>query len=164
MAGGRRALLCAPRLFILGQVQRAQGRLDAAARTYRQALEIGAPPGRPALLAAGIGYAGLAEVTYQRNELDAALRYVTEAIARGRQLAHTQPLAASLVTPGVDPAGHGDKMGAREAMDEAERMAPSPSVAELFNPGPGAAGAASAGPGRCRCGRPLGAGARPQRS
>ena len=32
----------------LGQVQRAQGRLDAAVGTYRQALEISAAPGRPA--------------------------------------------------------------------------------------------------------------------
>jgi hypothetical protein len=30
----------------LGQVQRAQGRLDAAHRTYQQTLEITAPPGR----------------------------------------------------------------------------------------------------------------------
>src|SRR5262249_61193369 len=35
--------------FLLGQVQRAQGKLDAAARTYRQAVEMGAPPSRPAL-------------------------------------------------------------------------------------------------------------------
>ena len=34
--------------YHLGQIQRAQGRLDAAARTCRQALEITAPPGRPA--------------------------------------------------------------------------------------------------------------------
>ena len=64
----------------LGQVQRAQGRLDAAAGTYRQALEVTAAPGRPALPAAGIAYVGLAEVAYQRNELDTALRHVTEGI------------------------------------------------------------------------------------
>ena len=33
---------------LLGQVQRAQGRLDAALGTYQQALEIAAGPGRPA--------------------------------------------------------------------------------------------------------------------
>jgi len=48
--------------YRLGQVQRAQGRLDAALGIYRQALDITAPPGRPALPAAGIGYVGLAEV------------------------------------------------------------------------------------------------------
>ena len=46
---------------LLGLVQRAQGRLDAAAGAYRLALPV-----------AGIGYAGLAEVAYQRDELDAA--------------------------------------------------------------------------------------------
>src|SRR5712671_1379966 len=56
----------------LGQVQRAQGRLDAAEETYRQALEIYGPHGRPVPSAAGVGYVGLAEVAYQRNELDTA--------------------------------------------------------------------------------------------
>src|SRR5262249_62431513 len=72
--------------FLLGQVQRAQGKLDAAARTYRQAAEIGAPSGRPALPSAGVGYEGLAELAYQRNELDAALRHVTDGIAALRAL------------------------------------------------------------------------------
>ena len=56
--------------YELGQVQRAQGRLDAAARTCQQALESTAVPGRPPLPAAGPAYVGLAEVAYQRNELD----------------------------------------------------------------------------------------------
>lgn len=70
---------------LLGRVRRAQGKLDAAAGIYRQAVEIGAPPGRPALPAAGIGYLGLAAVAYQRNELDTALRDVAEGIALCRQ-------------------------------------------------------------------------------
>ena len=79
---------------ILGQVQRAQGHLDAAAMACRQALETTAPRGRPPLPAAGPAYVGLAEVAYQRNELDAALRHVTDGIALCRQLAYTPPLAA----------------------------------------------------------------------
>jgi LuxR family transcriptional regulator, maltose regulon positive regulatory protein len=67
----------------LGQVQRAQGRLDAALGTYQQAPEVDAGP-------ASVGMAG---VLYERGELDAALRHVTEGIARCRQLAYTQPLA-----------------------------------------------------------------------
>ena len=122
--------------YLLGQVQRAQGRLDAAVGTYRQALEIGAPPDRPALPSAGIGYGGLAEVAYQRNELDAALRYVTEAIAHCQRLTYTQPLAASLVTLAWIRQAGGDEAGAIKAMDEAERVAPGPSVADPFNPVP----------------------------
>ena len=59
---------------ILSQVQRAQGHLDAAALACQLALETTAPPGRPPLPAARPAYVGLAEVAYQRNELDAALR------------------------------------------------------------------------------------------
>jgi LuxR family transcriptional regulator, maltose regulon positive regulatory protein len=70
--------LAAPSCHLLGQVQLAQGRLDAALGTYRQALEIATLPGRPVLPVAGIGYVGLAKVAYQRNELNAALGQVTE--------------------------------------------------------------------------------------
>ena len=49
----------------------------------------------------------MAEVAYQRGELEAALRHVTEGIARCRQLNYTQPLATGLVDAGVDPAGQG---------------------------------------------------------
>ena len=90
----------------LGQVQRAQGRLDAAVRTCQQALEITAVPGRAPLPAAGPAYVGLAEVAYQRNELDIALQHVTEGIALCRQFVYTPPLAAGLADAGVDPAGH----------------------------------------------------------
>ena len=76
----------------------AQGRLDAAVRTCQQALEFTATPGRPPPPAAGPAYVGLAEVAYQRNELDTALRHVTEGIALCRQFVYTPPLAAGLAT------------------------------------------------------------------
>jgi len=41
---------------------------------------------------------GLAEMAYQPNELDTALRHVTEDIALCREFAYTPPLAAGLVT------------------------------------------------------------------
>jgi LuxR family maltose regulon positive regulatory protein len=49
-------------LYLLGQVQLAQGGLDASARTCRQALEITAVPGRPPPPTAGPAYVGLGEV------------------------------------------------------------------------------------------------------
>ena len=67
--------------YSLVQIQRAQGRPDAAAGTCRHMLEMTAEPGRPPLPAAGPGYVGLAEMAYQRNELETALRHVTEGIA-----------------------------------------------------------------------------------
>jgi LuxR family transcriptional regulator, maltose regulon positive regulatory protein len=120
----------------LGQVQRAQGRLDAAVGTYQQALEITAAPGRPAMPAAGIALIGTGEVAYQRNELDAALRQVTEGIERCRQLTYTQPLATGLAALAWIRQANGDPGGAREAIADAERVAPGPDVTSLLNPVP----------------------------
>jgi LuxR family maltose regulon positive regulatory protein len=134
-AAGERPL-AASACHFLGQVQRAQGRLDAALGTYQQALEITALPGQAAVPAAGIGYVGMAEVAYQRGELDAALGHVTEGIARCRRVNWTQPLATGLVTLAWIRQAKGDPAGALEAMGEAERAAPGPAVANLFNPVP----------------------------
>jgi ATP/maltotriose-dependent transcriptional regulator MalT len=123
-------------ILLLGQVRRAQGRLDAAADTYRQALEITAPSGRPAMPAAGIAYVGLAEVAYQQNQLDVALEHVTEGIAACRQLGFTQPLATGLARLAWIRHAQGDPAGAREAMAEAGRAAPGPDVTSLLNPVP----------------------------
>jgi LuxR family transcriptional regulator, maltose regulon positive regulatory protein len=122
--------------YLLAQVQRTQGKLDAAARTYRQAGEIGAPPDRPALPAAGIGSVCLAELAYQRNELDAAFEHVTEGIADLQQLNYTVLLASGLATLAWIRQARGDQAGALEAMGEAERVAPGPSVGDRFNPIP----------------------------
>jgi LuxR family transcriptional regulator, maltose regulon positive regulatory protein len=69
-------------------VRRAQGRLDAAVLTCEQALDSLVTSGRP-LPAAGPGYVGLAEIAYQRDELDVALRHATEGIALCRQFVYT---------------------------------------------------------------------------
>src|SRR6266540_2676550 len=121
---------------LLGLVQRAQGRLDAALGTYQQALEIAAGPGRPALPAAGIAQVGMAEVAYQRDELDAALEHVSEGIALCRQLTYSQPLATGLATLAWIRQAGGDAAGALEAIGEAARVAHGPGVTNLLNPVP----------------------------
>jgi LuxR family maltose regulon positive regulatory protein len=120
----------------LGRVRRAQGRLEPARAAYLAALEITTLPGRAAMPAAGIGYVGLAEVAYQRNDLDAAHRLVTEGIPLCRLLNWTQPLAAGLVTLAWIRQATGDPGEARDAMDEAERIAPDPATTGLLNPVP----------------------------
>ncbi len=122
--------------YHLGQVQCAQGRLDAAVGTHRQALEITAPRGVSTMSTAGMGYVGMAGVAYQRGELDAALRYVTEGIAHCRQLTYTQPLAAGLATLAWIRQATGDPAGAMEAIGEAEQLTSGIAVADLFNPVP----------------------------
>src|SRR5262249_18450910 len=59
--------------YDLGRIQRAQGRLDAALATYRQALEPGADVAGDQQPYLGMAHVGLAAVLYERGELTAAL-------------------------------------------------------------------------------------------
>jgi LuxR family maltose regulon positive regulatory protein len=120
--------------YQLGQIQRAQGRLDAAVRTYRQALEAIAVAGQPPPPAAGPAYTGLAEVAYQQNELDAALQHVSEGIALCRRFIYTAALATGLVTLAWIRQATGDPAGALAAMSEARKAAPH--SGGLLNPVP----------------------------
>ena len=114
-------------------IQLAQGRPDAAALTCRQALDTLVTAGRPSP-AAGPGHVGLAGVAYQRNELGAALRHVTEGIALCRQFVYTPPLAAGLVTLAWIRQASGDPAGALDASEEAGQASAGP--AGLLNPVP----------------------------
>ena len=107
----------------LGQVQRAQDRLDAAALTCQQELENAAEHGHPPLPAAGPAYAGLADVAYQRNELDTALRHAREGIALCLAVRLHRTDGRVPGHAGMDPAGSGNPAGAREAMGEAIQAA-----------------------------------------
>jgi LuxR family maltose regulon positive regulatory protein len=123
-------------VYQLGQVQRARGRLDAAAETYQKTLDIAAASGPPPAPPAGPAYVGLAEVAYQRNELDSALWQVTEGIALCRQFLYPAPLGTGLVTLAWIRQACGDPGGALEAMGEAGRTTLGPGVTSLLNPVP----------------------------
>jgi LuxR family maltose regulon positive regulatory protein len=120
--------------YQLAQVQRALGRLDAAVQTYEQALNAMAVPGRPPAPTVAMVYVGLAELAYQRNELDKALRYVTEGIALERQFLYGISPTAGLVTLAWIRQAVGDHAGALEAIGEAESTSPAP--AGVLNPFP----------------------------
>ena len=119
--------------YSLVLIQRAQGRLDAAVQTCEQALDSLVTSGQPAP-AAGLGYVGLAEVAYQRNELDSALRHATEGIALCRKFVYSVALADGLATLAMIRQATGDPAGALEAITEAQQAAPGP--AGLLNPAP----------------------------
>ena len=119
----------------LGQVRRAQGRLDAALDAYQQALEIGTESGRP-LPPAGVAQVRMSEVLYERDELDAALRRVTEGVGLCRQLAFSQPLANGLATLARIRQARADPAGALGALGEAEQVAAGPDMAGLLNLAP----------------------------
>jgi LuxR family transcriptional regulator, maltose regulon positive regulatory protein len=121
--------------YDLSQVQRAQGHLDAALATYREALEIAGEGGRqPPHL--GIAHVGLAEVLYERDEVAAALDHATRGVTLCRQLAFTPPLAAGLAILARIRQAHGDPAAAIAAMGEAGQVELSPQVIALLNPVP----------------------------
>jgi LuxR family maltose regulon positive regulatory protein len=120
--------------YDLGEVQRAQGNLDAALATHRQALDTFAESGRTALT--GPAHVGLAQILYERNELDAALDHATRGVTLSRELAYTPPQATGLAVVARIRHAHGDPAGALEAMGEAGQMGLSPQVIALFNPVP----------------------------
>jgi LuxR family maltose regulon positive regulatory protein len=120
----------------LGRMRRARGDLDTALASYQQAMEIAAPPGQTALPAAGIVHVRMAEVAYQRNELDKALQHVTRGIEPCRLLVYTQALATAFVTLAWIRHAAGDSAGAADAAEEARRCAVSSNIASLLNPVP----------------------------
>jgi LuxR family maltose regulon positive regulatory protein len=121
--------------YDLGQVQRAQGRLDAALHTYQQGLEMASEAGHQ-LPTAGMAHVGLAEVLYEQDELTAAHEHATRGVALCRPLAYTQPLATGLALLARIRQAQGDAAGALDAIGEAGRVELSPQLAPLHNPVP----------------------------
>jgi len=120
--------------YDLGQVQRAQGNLDAALATCRQALGTAGESSQTALM--GPVHVGLAQVLYERNELTDALDHATRGVTLCRQLASTAALAAGLAVVARIRHVQGDAAGSREAMGQAGQAGLSPQVIALLNPVP----------------------------
>ena len=133
LAAGARYLAVHPACD-LGHIRQARGDLDAALRAYQEALEIATGPAGP-LPSAGLAHLGMADVRYERDELDAASRHVTDGIGLCRQLVYTQPLATGLARLAWIRQAQGDGEGALAAMTEAGQVAPGP-AAGLLNPVP----------------------------
>jgi LuxR family maltose regulon positive regulatory protein len=127
--------LGAARYYELGQVQRARGHLGAALRTYQQALTVFSEAGRP-LAPAGMAQVGMAEVLYERGELEAALAYAADGVRLCRQLAYSVPLVAGLAALAWIKQAQDDPAGALDAIGEAERTAPGSAGIDLRGPGP----------------------------
>jgi LuxR family transcriptional regulator, maltose regulon positive regulatory protein len=119
----------------LGQVQRARGRLSTALATYGRALQLAGEAGSPSP-PAGMAHVGMAEVLYERGELEAALDHATEGVRLCRQLTYTLPLLAGLAVLARVRQARGDAPGVLAAVREAERVQQSPAVVGLLNPVP----------------------------
>jgi LuxR family transcriptional regulator, maltose regulon positive regulatory protein len=81
-------------------------------------------------------YVGMAEVFYQRNQLDQALRHATAAVPLGQQLVSTLTAATGLAILAWTHQALGDPAAARVAIEEAYRLIPADQVAALHNPVP----------------------------
>jgi LuxR family maltose regulon positive regulatory protein len=121
---------------VLGRIQRGQGHLQAALRTYQEGLEFAARTGPGVGLSAAVAHVGMAEVLYERNQLEQALSHTREGISLGRQLTSTQTLASGLATLAWIRQARGDAAGAREAMDEAYQVISNREIVALHNPVP----------------------------
>ena len=122
--------------FTLGRVQRARGRLGAALRTYHDGLRFATEGGRRTGYQAGEPHVGIAEVLYERDELDRALDHVTQGIELCRQVLVLRKWDRGLCTLGWIRQAMGAPDAALAAMDEACRLYPMMDVASLFNPAP----------------------------
>ena len=107
--------------FDLGSLQQAQGRLDAALRTYR-ALEAKTDSAASAL--GGISQVGAAMVHYERDELAEAMAQATAGVERCRGLAYGPPLVTGLITLAKIRLAAHDRSGALAAIEEAETAMP----------------------------------------
>ena len=132
------------RLSWLGQVQEARGSLTAALRTYREALRIVTqgsqvwPSGAAASTYvftsdyAGLAHLGIARVLYERDQVDDALRHVTEGMDLGQQEIWFREHA--LVASAWIRRAMGQADGAVADMNEACALQASPEVNSLWHP------------------------------
>jgi LuxR family maltose regulon positive regulatory protein len=81
----------------------------------------------------------MAEVLYERGELDAALQHATDGVGLCRQLASALPLAIGLAVLARVRQAQGDLAGALQAIGEAGRVRPDPQVTSLLDPVPAVA-------------------------
>jgi LuxR family maltose regulon positive regulatory protein len=111
--------------YPLAEIQRGQGKLGAARRTYRESLELATAGDGSSPFHEAEAHIGIAEVLYERDQLEDALEHVRRSIERSgqetwfrqRQLIAQAWIHQALAAPEA----------ALEAMDDALRAPPSPS-------------------------------------
>jgi LuxR family transcriptional regulator, maltose regulon positive regulatory protein len=120
--------------FMLGLAQQAQGKLGAALHTYREGPRLASEGDRFSVYHAGEAHVGIAQVLYQRNQLDEAHQHATRGVELCRQVIELTELDVALVALAWIRQAMGDPGGALEAMDGACRTYPRADVVALAYP------------------------------
>jgi LuxR family maltose regulon positive regulatory protein len=100
-----------------------QGRLRQAFESYSELLRLATRPDGKRLPAAGMALFGLSLICYEWNDLEAAQQHTCQSIELCQQWGHIGILMASQVMLFRVRQALGEMDGAREALDEAERLA-----------------------------------------
>jgi LuxR family maltose regulon positive regulatory protein len=115
-------MIAAMMLCNLAELTMKQGHLRKAQATYQQALDLAVDGQGRRLPIAGDALIGLGELAREWNDLDMATRYLTEGIDLTGQLGQARALEGYIYLAHVRQA-QGDVNGAREAIQEARRLA-----------------------------------------
>jgi LuxR family maltose regulon positive regulatory protein len=110
----------------LARLHSEQGQLHQAAEQYRRALALAErqveQEGTP-LPITGRVYVGLGEISYQWNELEAAIHYLQEGIKLGQQTGDATTLIGGYITLARTKQAQADLAGAFEVLGEADTFA-----------------------------------------
>ncbi|MCP5099609.1 MAG: LuxR family transcriptional regulator [Chloroflexi bacterium] len=103
----------------MGSLQKAENQLHLAAESYRSSLQLF---GEQPLPAAGEAYLGLAQVSYEWNDLDAAHRHAEQSIQLARQLENNDRAAARDVFLARLKLAQGDVTGAAALLTKVDQL------------------------------------------
>jgi LuxR family maltose regulon positive regulatory protein len=109
--------------YYLGQVQVRQGYLHQAAKTYRQALQLGIKwGGGLPLPATGYAHVGLSQVLYEWNDLNESLIHLTRGIELGERANEASIMLDGTLTLIELKRAQGEMIAASEALDRVQEI------------------------------------------
>lgn len=119
-------------LGMVGHIEMAQGKLHQAAETFRRGLKLAQQSQRP-LPISGVIYAGLGEVLREWNDLDAALRHVTQAIQLAEPGGDLRAMTGGYFTLARVYQAQGDMDNALSAIEQATQLAERSNITWLIS-------------------------------